>query len=205
MSATSGTASSQTFLLIFAFIILMAIRRVYRTYRGTRFSVGRTIIFAAVYVGLGLLFSAGSFYEGVPVLLAPLYALLLAGAAAASYRYADRRITFWRGSDGSLYFRGGVVIYLIYLAALLIRLAIDYAVIGPDVFNFSFSPGSALTGTALYGTVATDLLLMFGVGLLLGRNLRVLRRYRRIAGGQDAVPETPSPLGGGGGGTVGQL
>jgi len=133
----------------------------------------------------------------VPVLLAPLYAVLLAGAAVASYRYADRRITFWRGSDGSLYFRGGVVIYLVYLAALLIRLAIDYLAIGADVFSFSFSSSSALSGTALYGTVATDLLLMFGVGLLLGRNLRVMRRYQRIAGGKDPVPEVPSPIGAG--------
>jgi hypothetical protein len=188
---TSGS-SSEVVILIFAFIIFNALRRTYRMYRGTRFSKSRTILYAAVYVLIGVVFSATSFYEGVPALLAPLYAVVAAVAAAGSYMYSDRRITFWK-SDGTVYFRGGVVIYLIYLAGLIIRLTIDFVVIGPDVFNFT--PGLTLTGTALYATIATDLLLMLGVGLLLGRNLRVLKRYGRIERGEDAIPDTPPPLG----------
>ena len=86
-----------------------------------------------------------------------------------------------------------MIIYIIYLVGLIIRLTIDYVVIGPSAF--SFTAGFALTGTDLYATIATDLLLMLGVGLLIGRNLRVLRRYRRIERGEDTIPDTPSPLG----------
>jgi hypothetical protein len=174
-------SSSEVVLLIFALIIFNALRRTYRMYRGTRFSKSRTVLYAAVYVLIGVVFSATSFYEGVPALLAPLYAVVAAVAAVGSYMYSDRRITFWK-SDGTVYFRGGVVIYLIY-----------FVVIGPDVFNFT--PGLTLTGTALYATIATDLLLMLGVGLLLGRNLRVLKRYGRIERGEDTIPDTEPPLG----------
>jgi hypothetical protein len=193
VSAAQSSGSSETVLIIFALIIFSALRRTYNMHRGTRFSTGRTILFLFIYAAIGLIFSATSFYEGIPVLLAPIYVLVLAGAAVASYIYSDRRITFWRRPDGAIYFRGGVIIYLIYLVGLIIRLTIDYVVIGPDVF--SYTPGLVLTGTALFATVATDLLLMFGVGLLLGRNFRVLKRYRRIERGEDAIPDTPSPLG----------
>jgi len=193
LSATKGPGSSETVLIVIAFVLLLAVRRVYRIYRGTRFSLGRTVLFAAVYVLLGAGFSGASFYEGVPVYLAPLYALIAAASAVASYRFADRRITFWRGADGSLYFKGGVGIYLIYLVGLVARLSIDYGVIGPTAF--SFAPGLTLTGTALLGTIATDLLLMFGVGLLIGRNIRTVMRYRRIERGEDTVPDSPSQLG----------
>jgi hypothetical protein len=193
VSAAQSSGSSETVLIIFALIIFSALRRTYNMHRGTRFSTGRTILFLFIYAAIGLIFSATSFYEGIPVLLAPVYVLVLAGAAVASYIYSDRRITFWRRPDGAIYFRGGVIIYLIYLVGLIIRLTIDYVVIGPDVF--SYTPGLVLTGTALFATVATDLLLMFGVGLLLGRNFRVLKRYRRIERGEDAIPDTPSPLG----------
>ena len=113
---------------------------------------------------------------------------------ATRYRMPPGRwLSRWRGPDGSLYFKGGVVIYLVYLVGLVGRLTIDYAVIGPSAF--SFAPGLTLTGTALDGTIATDLLLILGVGLLIGRNIRTVRRYRRIERGEDKIPDSPSQLG----------
>ena len=67
-------------------------------YRGTRLSMARTVTFAMVYIALGVVFCGTSFYEGVSVFLAPVYALLAAAAAVGSYIFADRRITFWRDS-----------------------------------------------------------------------------------------------------------
>jgi hypothetical protein len=192
MSA-SQSSGSETILIIFALIIFSAVRRLYSMHRGTRFSTGRTILFLVVYSAIGVIFSATSFYDGVPLILAPLYALVLIASAVGSYLYSDQRITFWRRADGAIYFRGGVIVYIIYLVGLVIRLTIDYVVIGSSAF--SFTPGLALTGTDLYATIATDLLLMFGVGLLIGRNFRVLGRYRRIERGEDTIPDTPSPLG----------
>lgn len=182
-------------LLVFTLLILSAARRIYLTYRGSRFRPERTVVYAAVYGGVGAFVSVGSFYEGVPDLLAPLYALLLVAAVAAAYRYSDHRMTFWSHTDGSVYFRGGVLLLVIYLAALIIRVVIDYVVIGPAVLGNILTAGYTLTGAALYGTIVTDLLLMFGVGLLIGRSARALRRYGRIKRGEDHITTTPSPLG----------
>jgi len=187
-----GPSPFYIFVLIILLIALRVVRRTYANYRGTRFSLARTIIFAAVYVAVGILFSLLSFVGGVSPLLAIPQAALAGVAVYLSYRYTDRRITFWRVASGSLYFRGGILIYLVYLAGLLARLTIDVAFIGPSMFSFASS--SPLSGTALYGSMATDLLLIFGVGLLIGRNIRVVRRYRMIQRGEESVPESDSAL-----------
>jgi hypothetical protein len=193
--SSTQSLESDAILLVFAVLIASAARRTYLTYRGSRFSHERMVLFAGVYVAVGVLISATSFYEGVSLLFVPVYAFLLAVAAAGSHSYADRHIMFWTHSDGSVYFRGGVIIYLIYLAGLVVRLVVDYAVIGPDVFNAALNPASKLAGAPLYGTVLTDLLLMFGVGLILGRSARVLERSSAIRAGRERIPDAPSALG----------
>lgn len=163
--------------------------RTFRSYRGTRFSLSRTYVYTAVYVIIGAVFSSLSYTEGVPVYMAVPEVLIAFAAGVGSYRYTDRRIAFWKGGDGTLYFRGGVIIYLVYLAALVVRLSIDIAVIGPAAL--SFSQAVSLSGSALYATMATDLLLVLGIGLLIGRGARVAKRYGRIQSGAEKVPEVP--------------
>jgi hypothetical protein len=172
-------------------VIVLALARItWRTianYKGMVFSLARTIVYAGVYITLGILFSALSYFEGVPYLLAIPEVALAAAAALWSYRYTDKRISFWKSPEGSLCFRGGVVIYLIYMVGFVARLSIDIAFIGPSMFSFAST--ITLAGAALYGSVATDLLLVFGVGLLLGRNVRVVRRFRMIQRGEESVPD----------------
>ncbi|MDG7014239.1 MAG: hypothetical protein JRN11_06915 [Nitrososphaerota archaeon] len=83
-----------------------------------------------------------------------------------------------------LYFRGEVIIYLVYLAALVVRLALDLAFLGPAAFSISSAP---LSGASLYSAMATDVLLTFGVGLLLGRAARLAIRYGRTSRGEEQV------------------
>ena len=195
LSLSEVTSSSELILLVFAFLIVSAIRRTYLTYHGARFLPERTVIFAIVYAGVGLAVSLTSFYEGLTALFAPVYALVIAVAVAGSYVYSERRVAFWRHADGSVYFKGGIVVYIVYLAALVVRLLIDYLVIGPNVFTDILTPGYSLAGEALYGTVSSDVLLMFGVGLLLGRSARALYQYRRIKRGEIGIPDSAPPLG----------
>jgi hypothetical protein len=140
-------------------------------------------------VFLGVAFSGLSYTEGVSYLLALPEVVLAAVAGVLSYKYTDRRISFWKSPEGELFFRGGVAIYLIYLVALVVRLGIDVTFIGPAAF--SFGTAVALGGTALYATMGTDLLLTFGVGLLIGRGARVARRHGRIQRGEESVPSAP--------------
>jgi hypothetical protein len=195
VSSTAPAASVPfaIFVVIILLVLLRVVRRTFANYRGTVFSLARTIVFGAIYVFIGVVFSVFSFVEGVPYLLAVPQLLLVAAAAYWSYRYTDKRISFWRPTEGTLYFRGGIVIYLIYIVGMLTRLSIDLVFIGPSMFDLASSV--QLSGTALYESIATDLLLIFGVGLLIGRNVRVARRYLRIRRGEEVVP-TEAPMSG---------
>jgi hypothetical protein len=183
-----------TYFLVIAILLLALVRIGWRTianYKGTAFSMTRTIAYAGVYVTLGVAFSVLSFFEGVSYLMAVPEIALVAAAAYGSYRYSDGRISFWKSDGGSLFFKGGIGIYLIYLAGFLTRLAMDVAFVGPSMFDF----GSIvqLSGAALYASMASDLLLTLGVGLLIGRNVRVTKRYHLIQRGIELAPTLPGP------------
>ncbi|MDG6985273.1 MAG: hypothetical protein JRM73_00815 [Nitrososphaerota archaeon] len=191
--ATGAGASQYSIVLVVVAVILARVSwRTLKSHRGTRFSLGRTYFYTAVYVVIGVLFSGLSYAEGVPYLLAVPELALAAAAAVGSYRYTDGRISFWRTPDGTLFFRGGVAIYLVYLVALVLRLAIDLAVLGPS----AFAVGTAVTlaGATLYATMGADLLLTFGVGLLIGRGVRVARRYGRISAGEEKLQGAPNRM-----------
>jgi len=180
--------------LVIAIFVLAVLRISWRTfanYRGTIFSMTRTFVYAGVYVTLGVAFSALSFVEGVSYFMVIPEIAILTVAMYASYKYTDGRISFWKTPEGSLFFRGGIGIYLIYLAGFLTRLAIDVAFVGPSMFDFASMV--QLSGAALYASMASDLLLTLGVGLLIGRNVRVTKRYHLIQRGIELAPSLPSP------------
>jgi len=188
--ASGGTTPYVVFIIVILVILARVSWRTFANYRGLRFSLARTYAYTGIYVVIGVAFSGLSYLEGVPALLAVPEVILAAAAAVVSYRYTDRRVSFWRTESGDLYFRGGVVIYVIYLVALIIRLALDVALVGPAAFSFGMSV--SLSGAALYATMVTDILLTFGVGLLIGRGVRVVRRYGMIQTGRETVPEKPT-------------
>ena len=186
--------SLDVYYLVIAVFVLAVLRISWRTfanYKGTLFSMTRTFVYAGVYVTLGVAFSALSFFEGVSYLMVVPEIAILAAAAYASYRYSDGRISFWKNEEGSLFFKGGIGIYLVYLAGFLARLAIDVAFVGPSMF--SFTSIVQLSGAALYASMASDVLLTLGVGLLIGRNVRVTKRYHLIQQGLELAPSLPSP------------
>jgi hypothetical protein len=189
MSSSNGANGTTTILLTFAIIILIVVSRTFRNLRGVKVSEGKTIGYILFYFAFGGFFISTSFFEGVSYYFAIPDVVILALAAYWSHKFADRRITFWRGSDGSVWYKGGVIIYLIYIVALVARLAVDFFVVGPSSFSFSFA--GTLSQGELIGTTATDLLLAFGIGLLVGRNVRVYQRYKLIMTGKESAPAMP--------------
>ena len=138
------------------------------------------------YFLFGAFFLVASFLEGVPSYYAiPEAALLLVGAVG-SYRLTDRRVSFWRSpSNGNdIFYKGGIIIYLIYVVGLVARLAIEFIYIGPSAFTFTVT---SLSQTAILATAVTDMLLTFGIGLLVGRNVRVYQRYKAIIDGKETI------------------
>ena len=158
--------------------------------KGTKVSKARAIGFAVYYVAFASCFLISSFLEGVPAYFSPLYGAVGAVAAYGSNRFADKRLVFWKGEDGSIYMKGAILIYVIYVAGLITRILIELYFVG-SVFNFAAPGAAALSSTALDATAATDLLLTFGVGLLLGRTIRTLKRYNLIVQGKEQVLDSP--------------
>lgn len=165
--------------------------RVRRIINGTKVSLGRTIGYSVWYVVLGLLVISSSFFYNIPVEYFVAYPVLFVVTFLAAFEVARRRIVFWKKSDGSIYSKGGLPIYLFYIFGLIARLAIGYIYIGPNSFLSLPVPGQTLSATALSATIVTDLLLMAGVGLLVGRNMRILRKYLAIKNGKETLG-TPS-------------
>jgi hypothetical protein len=176
------------YIVVVLFILLRLIRRTIANYRGTGFSMGRTYLSAFLYVAIGVVFSGVSFAGGVSPLLAIPEIGLAVAAAFGSYSYANNHVKLWKTSEGSVRIQGGVEVYLIYLVGLITRLFI-YIAVGPSIF--AFSSGTTLSGTALYGSMAADLVLIFGVGLLLGKYLRSVKMYHRIQRGEETASEAP--------------
>ena len=188
--ASGSTGADYSSVYIFLGILLLVV------VRRSKVSKVRAIVFSGYYVALALLFTAMSFlYGGATAVDAVLYVAIGAAGVYGSYIYSDRRIGFWKGADGSIYYKGAVIIYIIYLIGLLARIAIDLAFIGPQAFTFTMSPSSTSpSATAVDAGVIADCLLALGAGLLVGRNARVLKRYAAIVQGKETVPDTPPKI-----------
>jgi hypothetical protein len=191
-SAGSGANDSSVYVFL-GILILLVIRRFSRVIRGSKVSVSRTILFSIYYLGFAALLIAVSVVSGgVSAVDLVLYALVGAVGGYASYTHSNTRIGFWKGADGSIYYKGAIIVYLIYIVGLIARIAIDLVFIGPQAFTFSLGGTSpTLSSTAIDAGIVTDLLLSLGVGLLVGRNLRVMKRYNAIMAGKEAVTDTP--------------
>jgi nitrate reductase gamma subunit len=127
-----------------------------------------------------------------PLFLAP-YALTVVASAFAGYKYTKKSLFFWRdAATGSIFVKGGVAIFAIYIAAMLARITISLLLVGTGFSSFFANPTSqhaAFSSSTYYASVTTDFLMMFGAGLFIGRNLRLYNRYSMIRRGEESVSE----------------
>lgn len=187
MSSTGSPYSAgATFLVILLLFVIVRIRRIVT---GTRISKARSIAYSVYYLGFASFLILGSFLGGVPLYFVAVYAAIGAAGLYGAHRAVNRRLVFWRGADGSVYAKGGIIIYMIYVIALIVRIAI-YFIYLPSALTFTL-PFPTLSGTALVAAIATDALLAFGSGLLSGRNIRLYQRYVAIERGEDMIPDSP--------------
>ena len=186
------------FLLIFTFAItiIIIIFRIRKVMQGTKVSAKKTIAFSAYFLAIASFLVYNSFLIGsVPFVYAVPYSVVVIIAGYGSYRYSKRILSFWvlPNSDGghTIYSKGGLAIYLLYVAALIVRSVINFLFIGSEKlyfinqetllkeYNATLIMPLVQTDatTIIFAFAATDLLLMIGVGLVLGRNARVLQYY----------------------------
>jgi hypothetical protein len=113
-----------------------------------------------------------------------------------SYIHSKRSLSFSElrdsnGGNSAIYVKGGLSMYFLYVAALTIRVVINFLFIGSERFYFNKEQtmlgnenATAImpmlhTNHALMtlASTLTDFLLIIGMGLIIGRNARVLRYY----------------------------
>ncbi|MFL6347114.1 MAG: hypothetical protein ACJ71K_14145 [Nitrososphaeraceae archaeon] len=185
----------------FAITIIIIIFRIRKVMQGTKVSVKKTIIFSAYYLAIASFLVYNSFLIGsVPFAYAVPYSAIAVASGYGSYKYSKRILSFWKlstkgdeNSSSTIYSKGGLAIYLLYIVALIVRSAINFIFIGSEKFYFNnqeaiLENGSSAilimpplvhtdSATTILAFTATDFLLMVGAGLLIGRNARVLKYY----------------------------
>jgi len=196
VSSGGSNADYSSVYIFLGILMLLVIRRFTRVIRGSKVSKSRTIVFSIYYLGFaGLLIAVSVVAGGVSAVDLVLYALVGAAGAYGSYVFSDARIGFWKAADGSIYYKGAIAVYIIYIVGLFARIAIDLVFTGPQAFTFTSAPSAtALSASAIDAGIITDCLLALGAGLLVGRNARVMKRYASILQGKETLPDTPPKI-----------
>ena len=156
--------------------------------QGTKISIRKSILFSAYYIVITSFLIYNSFLLAVPVTYAIPYALAALLSTYISYVYSKRRLLFWKQDSIDVYVKGGIALYLLYVIALSIRIAINFIFIGYQEVTLNQQGDMIIINRPIINTtselttlslIVTDFLLVLGVGLLLGRNLRVIKYYSR--------------------------
>jgi hypothetical protein len=176
-----------------ALIIILRIRKVVL---GTKVNTKKTIIFSVYFIAIASFLVYNSFLiGGIPFVYIVLYFAIAVAAVDCSYIYSKRALSFWElptsNSNSTVtYTKGGLSIYIVYIVALSIRIMINFLFIGSDKLYFNNHPllandtTSAIlimpllatdSTTALFAFIATDILLIIGAGLVVGRNVRIIK------------------------------
>jgi len=187
--------SSPTNLSILVVIIIAAIialSKLRKTFRGWK--VKRSPIFGItlVYLGLAAYFAISSFIIGTPILYLLVYISAFIISQFVSYHYADRSLSFWKTPDGSIYSKGGLLIHVVYIVSVVLRFTISLVFIGSNSFQFHIEESTQLASQSdIVGVaiIVVDTFMIFGLGLLVGLNRRLLKRYRLITQGKESVEE----------------
>jgi hypothetical protein len=186
LASTASSIPPSAFFIVLLFILILV--RLRRIINGSLVSVGRTVAYSAYYIGFSALVLSSSFFSGVQAQYFVVYIVVALVAAFISYRAASTRMVYTKLPDGSIFAKGGRSIYFVYLGALAARIIVGYVLVGSAFFYVA--PGSApLSSAALAGTIAIDLFLVFGVGLLFGRNMQIMRKYRAYKIGKESIPD----------------
>jgi len=175
--------SSPTNLSVLVVIIIAAIialSKLRKTLRGWK--VKRIPIFGItmVYLGLAAYFAISSFIIGIPIIYLLVYIAAFIISQFVSYHYADRSLSFWKTPDGSIYSKGGLLIHIAYIVSVVLRFTISLVFIGSKSFQFHIQKSTQLASQSEMVGVAiivVDTSMIFGLGLLVGMNRRLLRLF----------------------------
>jgi hypothetical protein len=191
LSSNSGGYISSIYIAAFitSFVItsIIIVIRIRKVLQGTKISIRKSVLFSAYFVIISSFLIYNSFSLGMPITYAILYSIIGALSTYISYVHSKKSLLFWK-QNSSHYVKGGLILYLLYVVALSIRIAINFLFVGyqevmlnqqGDIVTINRPIISVITTPELRlsSLIVTDTLLAVGVGLLIGRNLRVMKYY----------------------------
>ena len=171
-------------------VAVIALSKLRKTFRGWK--VKRKPIFAItiLYLGLTCFFAVSSFFIGIPYLYLIVYLAVFIISQFVSYHYADRSLSFWKTPNGSIYSKGGLLIHVVYIVSVVLRFAISLAYIGSQSFQYHVVSGlDSKSEVVIFAIIVVDIFMIFGLGLLVGLNRRLLKRFRLISQGKEIIEE----------------
>ena len=145
------------FSLIFTFVIIITISvlRIKRSIQGTKVNVKKTIIFSAYFVAITSFLVYNSFLIGsVAVLYVIPYFVAVIVTIYYSYIHSKRSLSFLKlpdskGGNSAIYVKGGLSMYFLYVAALTMRILINFLFIGSERFYFIKEHSTAKIGVVI--------------------------------------------------------
>ncbi|MGB0003166.1 MAG: hypothetical protein WBP74_00770 [Nitrososphaeraceae archaeon] len=145
-----------------------------------------------IYLVLTCFFAVISFLIGIPFLYLIVYLAVFIISQFVSYHYADRSLSFWKTPDGSIYSKDGLLIHVVYIVSVVLRFAISLAYIGSPSFQYQIEASGQLDSKSevvTFAIIVAVIFMIFGLGLLIGLNRRLLKRICLISQGKEIIEE----------------
>jgi hypothetical protein len=174
-----------TLLISLTITSFLIIRQIKKNLNGTKINIKKSTIFLIYYIIIVFYLLYSSFLSSVSLIYIIPYTIITIISGFFSYWYSKKKIILWKSriDNNKLYVKGGLLIYLIYISALIIRIAINLIFVGFQEISFTQSGNIITINNPLISTnpsiknislIITDLLIMLGVGMLFGRFARLL-------------------------------
>jgi hypothetical protein len=173
------------FIISITITLIIIVIQLKKNLKGIKINKKKSTISLIYYTLIVSYVIYNSFVTGIPIIFLIPYILLAIVAGFFSYCYSKRNLVFWHDNkENKAYVKGGLLIYLLYISALIIRIAINFILIGYQEISFTQSGNIITINHPLIHTshnfreislIITDLLIMLGAGMLFGRYTRIMQ------------------------------
>lgn len=178
-----------TFIISLIIISIIITKQLKKNLKVTKINKKKSTISLIYYILIVSYILYNSFLTGIPLIFLIPYILTSILWGIFSYRYSKRNLIIWQDkNDNNLYAKGGALIYLSYVLALVIRIAINFIFNGYQEIGFSHNGHIIMINHPLIHTnlnfritlmILTDLLIMLGSGMLFGRYTRIMQYHHQ--------------------------
>jgi hypothetical protein len=171
-------------------VAVIAVMKIRKALKGWKVRGKPIFVVTMICLGIACYFTLSSFFIGIPILYVVIYVAAFMISQFASYHYADRSLSFWKTPDDSIYSKGGLAIHIVYILSVVLRTIISLIFIGSGSFQFRVLESAQLESKSemiIIPVVLVDSFMVAGMGLLVGLNRRLLKRYRLIELGKENV------------------